>query len=254
MNTPERSQLSVGLVAVLGALVALGIVFGVRFYRRQRSLARDREAEAMRNERIEAQLSGLRSGQQSDIHFDWTSDTDDLLSHFRGMPEVEGVSLTHTDVTQEGLNAVRSLPNLRRLSILCGTYRDRPRVGDAALGRLRGHPKLERLELQNTNVTDAGLAVLATLPNLKRLTLYREGIRPAALTDRAFDHLQGLKQLKELWVSGGWMSAKTVAELRKALPDCRINQLPSKPPKDGKDDKEAAVSDSGAQRKPVTVP
>jgi hypothetical protein len=210
----------VPLVTALAAILLFALLGVFVFHVRQRTLQQSREEESRRrSEWLHEQLTGLKSGQQSDIYFYCTSDTDELLGHFRDMPEVEELTFELTDVTRQGLKVVRSLPNLRHLVLYGGS----PSVDDVGFGELRGHPTLEKLELVNTNVTDGGLAVLATLPNLKHLTLFRDDFRATTLTDNAVTQLRGMKQLEELEVSGGWISQESVQELRKALPNCTIN-------------------------------
>ncbi len=69
------------------------------------------------------------------------------------------------------------------------------RVTDADLGHLARLPRLQHLQLDNSQVTDAGLV-----------------------------HLAGLKGLKYLNVSKTQVTDAGVAELQESLPNCRIRR------------------------------
>ncbi len=215
---PRRRSITVLIISLVVMFGFVSLVVSV-LQVRQRETERFQEDEAKhRRQWLDEQLSGLRSHHQSDIYFYCTSETDDLLDHFRDMPEVERLTFELTDITHDGLKVLRTLPNLRELVL----YGGRPGVDDTAFGELQGHERLERVQLVNTSVTDGGLAVLKTLPNLKYLTLFREQSRGTTLTDNAVEVLRGMKQLRELELSGGWISTEAVRQLQESLPDCKI--------------------------------
>jgi len=68
-------------------------------------------------------------------------------------------------------------------------------VTDKGLAAVASMPNLEKLYLQKTAVTDEGLAHLAGLTQLRYLNLYGTQV-----TDAAFDHLMGLPKLKSLFL------------------------------------------------------
>ena len=88
--------------------------------------------------------------------------------------------------------------------------------------RLKPLSKLEELQLIATQVTDDGLPVLESFPRLRDLTLFHERWRNPTFTPAGLVHLEGLKSLERLELSGGWVSTSDVRALRKALPDCSI--------------------------------
>jgi hypothetical protein len=79
---------------------------------------------------------------------------------------------------------------------------------------------LEELHLYRTKVTDAGLKELAELKGLKELHL-----QETKVTDAGLKELAGLKGLQELHLRGcREVTDAGVAELQKALPDCKIRR------------------------------
>jgi Leucine-rich repeat (LRR) protein len=100
---------------------------------------------------------------------------------------LKDLNLSKTNITDEGLVEVASLPALEKLD-LSGT-----KVTDAGLAHLANLPALRDLNLASTAVTDAGLAQLARLPGLSNLTLVATKI-----TDAGLAHLKGKQTLVSL--------------------------------------------------------
>jgi len=84
-----------------------------------------------------------------------------------------------------------------------------------------------------TDVTDDGLAVLKEIPKLRSLAIEWDpewGRRLRELgfnqgtgtTDAGLVHLKELTNLEKLYFSGDWASEEAIAELREALPNCKI--------------------------------
>ena len=87
-------------------------------------------------------------------------------------------------------------------------------------GQLAGLPvpaAVFGLDLNNTQVTDAGLKELAGLQSLQTLVLFGTQV-----TDAGLKELAGLKSLRELWLGDTQVTDAGVAQLRQALPNCRI--------------------------------
>jgi uncharacterized membrane protein len=89
----------------------------------------------------------------------------------------------------------------------------RARIGDATLALLARLPRLERLDLRATPLTDAGLARLAGHARLRELVLAQTGV-----TDAAVDVVLALPALERvsLWSTG--LSPEGLARLRAARP------------------------------------
>jgi hypothetical protein len=120
-------------------------------------------------------------------------------------------------------------------------------VNDTALVAVAGFKELRELNLAHTQVTNAGLVHLLELTALEQLTLnYCKQITDAGLaslaglsalrkldlrlcsgiTDEGLVHLQGLTNLQNLdlaGVKGVREGGRQLADLRRALPTCRVN-------------------------------
>jgi len=90
-------------------------------------------------------------------------------------------------------------------------------VGDTTLNKICTLQGLHELYLSNTQVSDNGLKHLRCLIGLKRLYLYH-----TAITDQGLPNLYPLTWLRWLTFSGTKVSEKGLAELRAALPDCKV--------------------------------
>jgi CHAT domain-containing protein/Tfp pilus assembly protein PilF/Leucine-rich repeat (LRR) protein len=99
------------------------------------------------------------------------------------------VSFSFTEVTDDDLEILQSVPNLSRLQL-----KSTP-IGDSGLERLRGLVHLRFLDLEDTRITDAGLNHLSKLTNLETLHLWDTDISDAGLHT-----LSGLTNLKEVQI------------------------------------------------------
>ena len=110
-------------------------------------------------QRFASQLADVVGGKTHNIYFYETTGTDALLAKLRGVPGVESLRLDLTDVSDDGMRHVATLPHLKKLIL----YGGRLSVGDSGLAHLKTLASLQTLELINTRVTDEGLAVLKRL-------------------------------------------------------------------------------------------
>ncbi|HEX6212841.1 MAG TPA: c-type cytochrome domain-containing protein [Methylomirabilota bacterium] len=82
-------------------------------------------------------------------------------------PQITGLDLTGTAVTDAGLTALARFPHLTRLRL------DRTAIGDAGLVHVGHLSRLESLNLYGTKVTDEGLSHLEELASLRTLYLWQ---------------------------------------------------------------------------------
>jgi hypothetical protein len=160
-----------------------------------------------------------------------------LLESIRGCSSLRELDLGFTDVTDESLEKLKDLVELRRL-VLTGTA-----ISDAGCGHLAKLTKLEelglsgtkvsndglkglrelqglrRLHLDNTSIDDRGLAELGHLPKLASLSLAYTGVSKGGLAT-----LRGLKSLADVSLIGTQVSDDALENLAKHLPDCRIER------------------------------
>lgn len=111
------------------------------------------------------------------------------------------------------LEDVIGLPELQQLE-LTGTQLDA-----AGLGHLKTLHHLWILSLDGTNVTDADLQQIEGLTNLEWLNLSRTQI-----TDKGLEHLKPLHHLTLLHLNSTHVTDGGVKMLRAALPNCDIDR------------------------------
>jgi len=129
------------------------------------------------------------------VHLMYCVIGDDMLdNHLKGLTRLEGLNLAHTQITDDALSHVKGMTTLEELNLTD------TQITDDALSHLKGLTRLKLLGLPHMPVTDAGLAHLKQLENLERLSL------------RDID-----------------VSEEGIEELRKALPNCQIVEVPSIP-------------------------
>jgi len=106
----------------------------------------------------------------------------------------------------------KPLPELR------GVYLDHTAVTDAGVERLKGLIQLEELRLKATRITDAGLKHLEGLSQLQLLDLERNNV-----TDAGLEHLKLLSHLKVLRLDSTMVTDEGAKKLQRALPKCEIS-------------------------------
>ena len=141
-----------------------------------------------------------------------TDITDQGLLCIRKFKRLHSLSLYRTGVTDATLEYIRGLTELRHL-VLANT-----KVTDAGLSHVKDLKKLEDLNLWGTLVTDAGLVYVKGLSELRSLNIcYQTGV-----TDASLRHLKGLSKMTYFNAIDTGMTESGIAELQKALPNCKI--------------------------------
>jgi aryl carrier-like protein len=79
-------------------------------------------------------------------------------------------------------------------------------------------PKLRKLWLNGTGITDAGLDSIKALNALEYLNLYGTEV-----TDEGLKKLAGLKNLKKLYLWQTKVTSGAVEEFKKSAKDCDVN-------------------------------
>jgi hypothetical protein len=135
----------------------------------------------------------------------------DDLAVLDGLP-YHSLSLNVSDVTDEILLHLKPVPSLKRFDAqMTG-------LGDTALAHLAQFERLEAIDVRGTKVTDTGVANLRRLTRLKILILNNTSV-----TDGAVRHLQAMPQLRYLFLNGTAVTPQGAAELRRALPQCIVD-------------------------------
>ena len=191
----------------------------------------------------------------------YTSITGEGLSHLKDLPGLMNLMMDHTAITNSGMKAIGDLKHLNVLNIafnpliddsglryLEGLVKlerlyahDLPQITDEGLKYLQGMKQLDTLTLSNTGITNAGLEQLAKHESLSELGITNCKITDSGLThlkdlknlrdlrldltpisDAGLQHLYGLKKLEDLNLRNTKVTAQGIAELQKALPNCKI--------------------------------
>ena len=157
-----------------------------------------------------AHLKGLTRLQSLCLHNTQVSDAG--LAHLKNLTSLETLRLENTRVSDAGLMDLKDLTSLE------GLYLGSTQITDAGLGHLKNLTALQRICVHKTQVTDAGLAHLKGLTRLQTLCL-----NDTQVSDAGLFHLKGLTSLRQLNLLGTKVSTAGAAELKRALPNCRIS-------------------------------
>jgi hypothetical protein len=149
----------------------------------------------------------------SGINLNHTRISNDGLVHLKGLGKLQALSLWNTKVSAAGLVHLKDLTALQELDL------EDTEVTDEGLEHLRGLTKLGSLNLSGTRVTDAGVKRLAGLAQLKSLGLGRTEI-----TDAGLQHLTSLVNMKSLYLKETKVTDAGVRTLQRALPEARIDR------------------------------
>ena len=85
------------------------------------------------------------------------------------------------------------------------------------------HGEVVEVSIASTKVTDADLVHLKGLTNLQSLVIGSFGSQ-SQITDAGLVHLKGLTGLQTLFLGGTKITDAGVADLQKALPNCKISK------------------------------
>ena len=154
------------------------------------------------NQATNLSLEGLTSLEALSLRGQWTVPAT-VLESIRGHSPLRELDLGFTDVTDEGLEKLKDLAQLRRL-VLTGTA-----ISDAGCAHLGKLTKLEELELCDTSISNDGLKGLRELQGLKRLNLDNTSI-----DDRGLAQLGHLPKLASSSLAYTGVSKDGLATLR----------------------------------------
>ena len=156
------------------------------------------------------------------------------LVYLKRLPELRSINLFHTRATDASLVHLQGLQLSELTTPKCSwtdlglkhwlAATDKPtrlrfggwRITDAGLVHLKGLTELQSLDLFRTKITDAGLVYLTGLNKLEDLDL------SVWVTDAGLVHLKGMTKLRLLKLYRTKVTDAGVAELKKALPNCKI--------------------------------
>jgi Leucine Rich Repeat (LRR) protein len=117
---------------------------------------------------------------------------DKVLSYLKGAKDLRVLSLEQcSGITPAGFDEIKGMNNLTELA-LYGALQ----TTDAAVAKLGGLTKLQKLELRSTPISSLALSYVKDLKNLKVLDLSET----AAVGNEGLEYIKGLKSLEELYL------------------------------------------------------
>jgi hypothetical protein len=137
--------------------------------------------------------------------------TDQGLGRLAALKKMRGLRLEDASITNNGLKQLASFPNLEDLALS-----HNKKIGDDGLVHL-SDLKLNRLWIEDTQITSAGLRHLSRITALQLL-----GLMKTPIGDAALEHLVEMKHLRVLALQQTAVTAAGVVKLRAALPACDI--------------------------------
>ena len=161
---------------------------------------------------IGAKLVRDSMGRVVHINLNDTENSNTCLRHLEAMTSLHTLEVGNTNITGAGLAQLKTLTNLERLNLY------KIEIEDAHLLDLQVLPSLKVLDLSNTGITDLGVGHLKGLTGLEQR--YLDNLK---ITDAVIEDLKGLTSLQDLWLVETRISAAGVAQLRLALPECKIS-------------------------------
>ena len=197
-----------------GVLVVILMIFAGRFLSGVVSVARDPKAELNRNviEKVlgvggeveilartgRTRLIDLSDVPESPFYITEVKVvakhpfTDDDVELLVGLTHLEAVNVAYTDITDRALELLSKIPTIQNIG--CGANK----ITDAGLDNLTG---LKRLGFLDVNTCKQ-------------------------ITDRAFQHLDRIENLRQLNVARTSMTPEAVEEFKKRRPDCNVTRSP----------------------------
>lgn len=120
----------------------------------------------------------------------WITDAD--LALVAALPKLETIDLSHTKITDVGLEHLKRLENVRHLRLHHAEY-----LTDSGIAQIKGWKKLESLDLRGTKVTSRVFEHIRALTTLTALDLSHTEV-----TDSGFEELAELTRLERLAIGG----------------------------------------------------
>ncbi|MCA9169973.1 MAG: hypothetical protein KDB23_19995 [Planctomycetales bacterium] len=142
---------------------------------------------------------------------------DAILAHLQNLPDVRGVNLTDTAVTNEGLSNFRNLKQLTGVNLPTSYPQVARQITDEGIGYFSELTEIRAFDLDHTSMTDSGLERLKNLTKLHTLSL-----NETKITDQGLAYLNNMREL--VYLSLGWTRV-TSAGMRHLQSLTSIEQL-----------------------------
>jgi internalin A len=132
----------------------------------------------------------------------WVADGD--LARLRQLPDLTSLDLSLTHITDQGMQEIKSLPNIEELTLYFTEY-----VTDEGVAAIKDWKHLKRLNLHGTKVGDTGLEHIAGIKTLESLD-----VGSTLMTDVGLERLTNLLNLRRLTMGGNELGDAGLQALR----------------------------------------
>lgn len=144
------------------------------------------------------------------------SDTDILLQYVKGLPQLQTLSVSQTNVTDAGLREIQGLKHLEVLDL------SRTNITDDGLENVKALTELRCLGINDTYITGAGFACLEGLTHLEKLRFSDTKVTDADV-GCLVQSLRGLRSLR--YVEIGYnpkITERSRREIQASLPHVTV--------------------------------
>ncbi|MBC8289825.1 MAG: hypothetical protein H8E37_05860 [Planctomycetes bacterium] len=151
------------------------------------------------------------------VNLDHSETEDRHLARLAESHTLKELYLVGTAISDEGCVTLGKLTDLEALD-LRATF-----LGDEGLKEIAKLKKLKGLRVAQTWMSDAGMESIGSLHRLRTLD-----IRHTDVTDEGLIHLAGLTSLKRLRATGARVTRGGLDELKRTIPDLKVEWFPEK--------------------------
>jgi len=138
-----------------------------------------------------------------------TNITDAGIEHLQGLTSLEIIWINWNPITDKGLAYLSGTKNLKTL------FAERTKITDTGLAHLKGLRTFRHLSI--SGIGDEGIRHLSKLPALEKLQ-----IQNAEVTKASVPYFKKMGSIKEVLLSGDRVDDDLLDALRTALPSCKI--------------------------------
>ena len=213
----ERNVINYGWVLTLllvGCQKSNEVMFldAVAEVREERANSIDFRDRPLHDESLIAELKGL--SELRNLNLDRSQVSDAALNSIGPLPGLSKLSLSRTQLTNDGLKAVAAnYPNLIFLRL------DETLVDDVGMESLANLKKLEELSLYRVPVTSRGAATIAKMESLRTLSLDQ-----SMVTDAGLEALGQMSQVKVVSIWQCQVSDNAVEKFQRDHPLIKLNR------------------------------
>jgi internalin A len=197
VQTEDVAQMHWLLLAVLGCQIITMTAFAMEACNNAITRFRQRDGRV---------LTGIRT-----VNLSESDVRDEELQALPSLPDLEELYLCHTKITEKGLSHLSGAKKLRLINLAS------TKTSKRGLGCLKNLPGLEELGLTDTGINDEGLLYVAELSQLRIL-----GLTSNEITDLGLMRLSKLPKLEKLILTDTFVTDAGIRHFRQLRPDVTI--------------------------------